>query len=156
MKKTLLEVKSLTKLPLLSLSTNSMMVLRDFPEGEAVVPVAVEPVASWEKPRSALQKNEKDNYDWNKKSPTGDLFSPSFYVITLWEFSYLFLDFALKNVRQGAYWVTSYGFQLPWAGIDKEGCKYMSGNCTDTIRTADQKFSYPIDIKTVYPPVINK
>ena len=46
MKKTLLEVKSLTKLSLLSLSTKSMMALRDFPEGEAVVPVAVEPVAS--------------------------------------------------------------------------------------------------------------
>jgi hypothetical protein len=65
------------------------------------------------------------------------------------------LDFALKDLRQGAHWVTSYGFQLPWAGLDKIGCNYLQGNCTaDSIVEGQiQRFSYPIDIKTMYPVV---
>jgi len=64
-----------------------------------------------------------------------------------------FLDFAIKDLKQEAFWLTNFGFQLPWAGMDTDGCKYLQHNCTATSIPEDQvqKFSYPIGIKKMYP-----
>ena len=61
----------------------------------------------------------------------------------------------MRKMKQEAFWITSLGFQLPWVGLDKTGCKYMKNNCTaETIGANEvQPFSYPIQIMKAYPVV---
>ena len=65
------------------------------------------------------------------------------------------IDFPMREMKQEAYWITSLGFQLPWVGLDKTGCKYMKNNCTaETVGPNEvQPFSYPIQIMQAYPVV---
>ena len=74
---------------------------------------------------------------------------------TIWKVYYILpiSDFALKKLTQEAYWITSWGFQLPFAGLDFDGCKYLRQNCTADTVTDLQPFSYPIEIKKAYPAV---
>ncbi len=50
------------------------------------------------------------------------------------------------------FWVTGVGIELPWAGMDKEVCKYLDGGCGGEFR-AEQRMRYPIHISTFYPAV---
>ena len=61
----------------------------------------------------------------------------------------------MRQMKQEAFWITSLGFQIPWVGLDKKGCKYMKNNCTaETIGANEvQPFSYPIQIMKAYPVV---
>eukprot|EP00093_Oithona_nana_P002119 02119.XXX_22477_22080_1 [CDS] Oithona nana genome sequencing. len=63
------------------------------------------------------------------------------------------IDFPMRQMKQEAFWITSLGFQLPWVGLDKKGCKYMKNNCTAEAIGANevQPFSYPIQIMKAYP-----
>ena len=56
-------------------------------------------------------------------------------------------------MTQGAYWVNSWGFQIPFPGMDTKGCKYLRHNCMNEIVSENQDFSYPVKILTAYPPV---
>ena len=61
----------------------------------------------------------------------------------------------MRNLEQEAYWLTSWGIQMPWVGLDTVGCPYMQNNCTAQapVETDVQKFSYPIQIRKEYPRV---
>jgi len=61
-------------------------------------------------------------------------------------------DFPLKKMTQGAYWVNSWGFQIPFPGMDTQGCKYLRHNCMNETVSENQNFSYPVKILTAYPP----
>jgi hypothetical protein len=57
--------------------------------------------------------------------------------------------------------MTGMGIHIPWAGLDLEGCKYLSGNCSlptvideQTGSIQPQHFDYPIEILSYYPAVI--
>ena len=65
------------------------------------------------------------------------------------------IDFPMRQMKQEAFWITSLGFQIPWVGLDKKGCKYMKNNCTAEAIGANevQPFSYPIQIMKAYPVV---
>ena len=67
----------------------------------------------------------------------------------------LISDFPLRKLTQEALWITNFGFQLPFAGLDLEGCKYLDHNCTAETVSDKQMFSYPIEIKKMYPAVLH-
>ena len=73
------------------------------------------------------------------------------------QFSYILflfsLDFPLRDLTHQAYWVTSWGFHMPWVGMDTKGCPYLENNCTAETVSDLQKFSYPIHVMNHYPAV---
>ncbi|XP_040568217.1 uncharacterized protein [Lepeophtheirus salmonis] len=60
----------------------------------------------------------------------------------------------LKNVTQAAYWESSFGMDIPWAGLATNACTFMVNNegCKEGDQMAYQSFSYPIFINEMYPP----
>ena len=62
-------------------------------------------------------------------------------------------DYPLRDLKQDAYWLTSWGINMPWVGLEKKGCNYLNNNCTAENVTESQKFSYPIHIRKEYPRV---
>ena len=65
----------------------------------------------------------------------------------------MLLDYPLVGVEQEAYWVTGWVIDMPWIGLDQQGCGYLKHNCTAETVTDVQKFSYPINIMKEYPRV---
>ena len=65
-------------------------------------------------------------------------------------------------MKQEAFWVTPYGMELPWAGMDHDACAYIDGGCGDgggldgtSAATATRRIAldYPMQILSVYPSV---
>ncbi len=75
-------------------------------------------------------------------------------ITSISTFPYVLLgDSSVDNVTQSAYWVTSFGVELPWQGLDKNVCKFAGGMCGQTLTNVS--YSYPIDILSYYPAVSN-
>ena len=56
----------------------------------------------------------------------------------------------LRNATQKAVWVTNFGMELPWAGLDTDVCKYTDTPCRgDFVR--EQYYEYDINVLKVYP-----
>ena len=82
-----------------------------------------------------------------------DLDTTIYNFIIISRIIFFFSDFPLKKMTQGAYWVNSWGFQIPFPGMDTQGCKYLRHNCMNETVSENQNFSYPVKILTAYPPV---
>lgn len=61
-------------------------------------------------------------------------------------------DSVLLNTTQKAVWVTNFGIELPWAGLDEDVCKYTDAPCRGDF-VQKQRFRYPIEILKLYPAV---
>lgn len=62
-------------------------------------------------------------------------------------------DFVVTDLAQSVFWDSSV--QVPWVGLDTNGCTYLEGNCNSTSTIVGQhvKFDYPILIEKFYPSV---
>ncbi len=66
-------------------------------------------------------------------------------------------DADLRNSTHEAFWVTPYGMMIPWAGLDKDACKFFVGeSCEGPFKREGRrivKFSYPMEVQRMYPSV---
>jgi len=59
--------------------------------------------------------------------------------------------FAVRQMTQDVVWQNGF-IDLPWPGLDKEGCKFLEGNCKLNNANRDLNFAYNINILSAYPP----
>ena len=64
----------------------------------------------------------------------------------------MFSAFAVRQMTQDVVWQNGF-IDLPWPGLDKEGCKFLEGNCKLNNANRDLNFAYNINILSAYPPV---
>ena len=64
----------------------------------------------------------------------------------------MFSAFAVRQMTQDVVWQNGF-IDLPWPGLDKEGCKFLEGNCKLNKANKDLNFAYNINILSAYPPV---
>ena len=57
----------------------------------------------------------------------------------------------LTSVSQSAHWVTNFGMELPWAGLDTNLCPYMSNSCNGQVQSGQTSMAYDIHINRLYP-----
>ena len=62
-------------------------------------------------------------------------------------------DFPIRALRQEVNADLGGIFTVPWVGMERDGCKYLDGNCAGS-EGQELVFSYPAKIQDAYPPVI--
>jgi hypothetical protein len=65
----------------------------------------------------------------------------------------LFIGFPLKGFKHYASVRESkFGIQVPWVGMDNDGCKYIDGHCNSSVKK-ELAFQYPMKVASWYPKV---
>jgi len=64
-----------------------------------------------------------------------------------------FTNPGLRNVSQSVVWVTGYGLDMPWVGMDTEVSPYLDGGrgCVSTQPGETSEFYFPILIQEYFP-----
>jgi len=58
----------------------------------------------------------------------------------------------IRGLKHYAYVRASkYGFQMPWVGMDNEGCPYLEKHCNSSGKE-NLVFAYPMKVESYYPP----
>jgi len=59
----------------------------------------------------------------------------------------------LRNMTQSTVWVTGWGMEIPWVGMETEGCPFLDRGegCTPGAQARLSRFYFPILIQELYP-----
>lgn len=93
-------------------------------------------------------------FDFKTVGRLSDMFTcafvPSILLIPIWNFINALDEYS--KVIQDVFWVTGFGMELPWAGMEKDVCKFMDCKLLEHSHQ-DFTYTYPIEISPFYPSV---
>merc|ERR1712141_57269 len=59
----------------------------------------------------------------------------------------------VTNMTQSTVWVSGWGIEIPWVGMETEGCPYLDlgTGCRPSAQARQSRFYFPILIQEMYP-----